>query len=55
MNNQTLSREFTPDQIKQLTEIKSYAIKKAPIATNKIFPVLLFSPGFGYPAQTGQF
>jgi hypothetical protein len=38
-------------QIAQLKEIKIYSIPKAPIVKGKIFPVLLFSPGLGCPAE----
>jgi hypothetical protein len=39
-------------QIKDLNDLKSYAVYKTPIITSEKFPVLLFLPGFGYPAQT---
>lgn len=39
------------EQIEQLNQIKIYSIEKAPIVSGKSFPVLLFSPGLGCPAE----
>lgn len=39
------------NQIAQLRDIKSFSIEKAEIFKGKNFPVLLFSPGGGYPAE----
>ncbi len=38
-------------QIEQLNQLTSFSLKKAPIAKDAQFPVLLFSPGFNFPAQ----
>jgi hypothetical protein len=38
-------------QIEQFNQIKSFSIKKAEVVKGEKFPVLLFSPGFGYPTQ----
>ncbi|MBA2709868.1 MAG: hypothetical protein H0U57_04655 [Tatlockia sp.] len=35
------------NHLKQLTSLKSFSLKKAPIINEKQYPVLLFSPGFG--------
>jgi hypothetical protein len=43
--------DIPKEQIEQLNQLKIYSIPKAPIIRGKIFPVLLFSPGFGCPAQ----
>lgn len=39
------------NSLQQFNTIKSYSIKKAEIVKGKKFPVLLFSPGLGFPAQ----
>jgi hypothetical protein len=39
------------EQIEQFRQIKSFSIKKSEIVKGKKFPILLFSPGLGYPAQ----
>jgi len=39
------------EQIKQFSQIKSFSIQNAKIVTRKKFPVILFSPGLGYPSQ----
>lgn len=39
------------DQINQLSELKSYTSKQQDIIKDKTFPVILFNPGFGLPAQ----
>ncbi len=43
--------DVTPEQVQQLSTIRSYSVEKAPIIAGKKFPVLLFSPGFGCPAE----
>ncbi len=38
-------------ELEQLTKIKSFSIEKTAIIKDKQFPILLFSPGFGSPAE----
>ena len=38
-------------EIERLTKIKSFSLEKAAIIKGKRFPVVLFSPGFGCPAE----
>ncbi|WP_058514882.1 hypothetical protein [Legionella santicrucis] len=39
------------DQVNQLSELQSYAVSQKEISQDKTFPMILFSPGFGLPAQ----
>ncbi len=42
---------ISKSELEQLTKIKSFSLEKAVIIKGKQFPVLLFSPGFGCPAE----